>query len=1239
MAQSHTGCSHMEICVNFPGLAMFSGYKETPRNRFHSALFFVPILLKSLRWLLVAVLAVYLALAAAILVLRYWVLPDIGRWKPQIEQMSSRVLGVPLTIEKIEADWRGLHPQLSLSGVRIAGADNATMLDIPQADAVFAWRSVLALSPRLLSLRIERPDIQIRRLADGRLRVAGFTLEADRQDTGHSGLPAGLQWLLAQRAMVIEQASIEWTDEQGKLPALRVSQATFQVYNRGLRHRFALRAQPPQGMGSLLDIRGDFTRRLFAFNEHDPDSWKGTLYARLNETDLAEWQPWLTLPVSQGRGQAQVWLDFDGSLPTRLTLGAALQNLAGEVASDRFAAGLLQFELDGRQGTQQDTVEQSRKDGLTLMQAIEARLSGYDWQARVRASQADLHLPDVFEHPDLHLNHAQSALALQRTGQDWTLTVEEAALQNADAHITLRGNWRSGSGEAGMAALQGRILRASMPAIHRYLPLTVNADARLWLRQGLLQGEIREADFDVSGDLAYFPFQERADAGDFNLKGQFQDAVIDYMPEPQDGARWPALHDLRGTFGLARAALSLQVEAGRMPLAGDDIVLGPVSARIPNMEHHATLLLDGQTEGAAATYLALVRSSPLNHMTGEALSEAVGAGRWKLGLAFEMPLLHSVDTTVKGEIDPQGGSFRYMDDTPEMTALSGRVLFTETGIAMEQVAGQTLGGPVRISGKLGPRDPGLLFEGRASAAGLRDFMPMPALRRLKGGFDWQGRILQRGDDWTLSLSSSLQGLEADMPAPLAKAAQQAWPLEVRWSTPNATAQKAATANPDLRWLTVQAGDDLRLVLERNVRTPGPTYFRRGIISFARPADLPGSGLALAVKAAHVDVDAWEQWLDETTLPPVKGSPRQSLWPVLDAVSVETPSMHLSGLNLQDVQASARMPRQGVWEAQISSRQMTGTANWKESAGAVSGEVVARLQRLSLEPMEDDDKESLSTEFSDLPGIDLQVESFALWGRELGALRLKGRSLQRRAVWQLDELRVWNESGSLDASGVWHLAQDADGEDARGLTVDLKLATSDLGGWLDHMGWPDLVGSGKGVIEGRLQWRDLPWHYDLDKIDGKLSIALEQGRFIGVNSRSARLLALLSVQSITRLGKGETPSLGVLQSGFPWDTIKGQITFANGLGLTDDLRVAGPAATILLAGSANLVEQQWDLQAVVAPVLDVSGAAVATALAVNPVVGIGALLTQWLFKDPLARAMTTEYRVDGSWDDPRIEEAK
>ena len=150
------------------------------------------------------------------------------------------------------------------------------------------------------------------------------------------------------------------------------------------------------------------------------------------------------------------------------------------------------------------------------------------------------------------------------------------------------------------------------------------------------------------------------------------------------------------------------------------------------------------------------------------------------------------------------------------------------------------------------------------------------------------------------------------------------------------------------------------------------------------------------------------------------------------------------------------------------------------------------------------------------------------------------------------------------------------------------------------------------------------------------VSLDNGRFMHVNSRTARLLELLSLQSLQRLARLDVNPTNLLRDGFPFDTIRGNVKVADGTLNTEGYKINGPVAAIVLAGGVNLVKERWDMKAVVIPNLDASGAAMVTALAVNPLIGLGAFVTQWLLKQPLARAMTMEYAVTGSWDDPRIE---
>src|SRR5690606_382540 len=132
---------------------------------------------------------------------------------------------------------------------------------------------------------------------------------------------------------------------------------------------------------------------------------------------------------------------------------------------------------------------------------------------------------------------------------------------------------------------------------------------------------------------------------------------------------------------------------------------------------------------------------------------------------------------------------------------------------------------------------------------------------------------------------------------------------------------------------------------------------------------------------------------------------------------------------------------------------------------------------------------------------------------------------------------------------------------------------------------------------------------------------------------------VSLQSVKRLASLNWNPSGLLKQGFPFDRLQGDIKLKDGIMHSENYRVTGPVATIVIAGDVSLPAETLDLYAVVVPNLDVSGAAIAAGIAVNPIVGVGAFLTQWLLKEPMSRAMTAEYRVRGSFDEPDIEEVE
>jgi uncharacterized protein YhdP len=205
-------------------------------------------------------------------------------------------------------------------------------------------------------------------------------------------------------------------------------------------------------------------------------------------------------------------------------------------------------------------------------------------------------------------------------------------------------------------------------------------------------------------------------------------------------------------------------------------------------------------------------------------------------------------------------------------------------------------------------------------------------------------------------------------------------------------------------------------------------------------------------------------------------------------------------------------------------------------------------------------------------------------------------------------------------------------------LNASLAVQDLGRFLDHVGLKRAVAGGSGYVEGTLVWNNLPWRFQKSDLQGQLNVKLEKGRLSSVNSRSARVLELLSLQSLQRILSFDANPEGAFAQGFPFDLLEGSVQIQRGVMSTNNFRVNSAVGTISLGGDVDVVNETLDLQAMVVPNLDMSGASVAAGV-INPIVGVGAFLTQWLLKAPLSKAMTVHYDVSGTWADPKLRELK
>jgi len=362
------------------------------------------MMLAALRIAAVLAIGAYFVFGSALLLTRYYLLPHIGDWRPDIEAMASKALHAPVTIGHIEGDWQGLRPRLLLSDVTLLDANSRTALALPQVDVVVAWTTLVALQPRMRTLTVRAPELEIRRLADHRWAIAGIVIDPQAQNSDTSFI----EWVLAQHRISVRDARVHFVDELAPAPetaantggppgaiaaappgeaqpggaaaapmTLDFADVNFDLVRGLTAHQFALQLRPPAQLAGPIDLRGEF-RHPWSESTARMSAWSGQVFAQLDYTDLARMDALTHLVpapahIEKASGAVRAWIDFTDLQVTRVRADVALTNVTAQLG-----ATLQPLRLDILQGRITNTIV---NDGDSQMREIalnDLRLDGPD---------------------------------------------------------------------------------------------------------------------------------------------------------------------------------------------------------------------------------------------------------------------------------------------------------------------------------------------------------------------------------------------------------------------------------------------------------------------------------------------------------------------------------------------------------------------------------------------------------------------------------------------------------------------------------------------------------------------------------------------------------------------------------------------------------------------------------------------------------------------------------------------
>ena len=266
-------------------------------------------------WLLLVVL---LVLTAATLAAARLLVPLLGEYRLEAERLASETLHRPVSIERMEASWRGFNPVLKFKGVSVVGAGlQDGRLAIEQVwVGLDTLRSLFDRQIRVASIDVIGASVDVVRDRDGQLYI-------DRLQ-GKAGNATVSPGLLDGGRFSLHKSDITFRDLKTGRPALHFSVVSLTLRNSADLHILSGDVMLPEQLGHRLAVHAEFGGPLERFND-----WHGRVYVTGHSLSI---MPDILKDVAPGidvRGSAdfRCWVNFGA---------ARLRSVAAEVELHNF---------------------------------------------------------------------------------------------------------------------------------------------------------------------------------------------------------------------------------------------------------------------------------------------------------------------------------------------------------------------------------------------------------------------------------------------------------------------------------------------------------------------------------------------------------------------------------------------------------------------------------------------------------------------------------------------------------------------------------------------------------------------------------------------------------------------------------------------------------------------------------------------------------------------------------------
>jgi uncharacterized protein YhdP len=1166
-----------------------------------------------------------------LLLIRFWLWPSVPQWQEDV-LASSRVAlaqrGLSLEVGSVVADWeRWYRPRLTVETLALRDAQGEALAEIERVQATIGlstFASIWRLTPVFSEIRIQGPRLVATRDPSGAIAIAGFPLGAEPQEPSPSDRPL-VGWLLRQGRIHINNGTFAWSDLL-RNQSTEVRELSVSLRNFGYRHSWVLRGRASESIGDTFLIEANTRNSLFG-GVPELNDWSGDVFVQFDRVDLSELLRLVHLPedtplkINSGEGSFKAWATLSSNTIRDLTVDVDLAKASLQWGLTRRPLTLEQ--LSGR-------VETVLSGDRQLVKIADLSLKSEQLAEPVRISAAELSLEQDTTRGESRVRVVSKMVDL--SAARWLIGHLPVAQSLKDRVATLQpAGYLSDVALSWVENSEG-LRSATLSTGFESLALTV--------------GPQRPSFSGLSGRL-------NATESTGSLSINSTNATVEF-PGVFEQPRI-ALERLS-----AELAWSLGSSADNEGFAPINVTVSGFSASNPDvaLEASGTYERLNQGPGTADIKGRVVRASPSQIYRYVPLVAGEETRKW-LREALKESSPYRAEFELSGPLekfpfaDGQSGTFLVKAQVEDGRLQPAPGWPTLTGIKADVTFDRTRFDLLAQQARL------VNLQSSKIKAQILDMNALQTLLQVQG--ELKGDLQQffaaanqsPVKNWLGGITETMSGkgetsLALDLNLNLSDDTFSRYSGDLRLGRgilqPSATLPSVAIGSGSIEFnelglsaLTIQGealGGPLRA--SRQAVPGAPTQSRlilegratgRGLEQWARQTfDANWRGQLTGSTPFAVTIDLGGASTQAFVTSSLKGITSRLAAPLTKSESEEWL-----------VQAQYRGAN-GEIQLDLDAPKAKGRLRWQPQNKSDSL-LRASFDRLWLDSGSRTDAQELAqTDKSGLahhwPRVDLRVDDFRVGARQWGNVEVQAQPVYATRSWDISKLVIANPDAVLTGQGRWATRALDPRSKAQSRTVlDLQLELKNGGGLLARTGYPGVVRDTAGKVSGQLNWPGSPLAFSGGTLGGKLSLNLEKGRFLKAEPGVARLVGVLNLQTLPRRIKLDFSD--VFSEGFTYERIRGDLEFLEGEVSTTNLRIVGVQASVLLEGSASIRNETQNLRVLVLPEVNAGLASLGYAALVNPAIGLGAFLAQYVLRDPVRKLLAYEYQLTGSWDDPVV----